>query len=104
MQIEFVNLARVLYRRSVNGSLDICLSEGGSYLAQSKIHEGLCGAHQAGDKMKWVLQRQGYYWTTIVRDCILFAKSSKECQKHGHIQNVPASELLFIVKHWPFRG
>lgn len=34
----------------------------------------------------------------------MFVKSCEECQKYGHIQNVPASELHSIVKPWPFRG
>jgi len=46
-----------------------------------------------------MLFRQGYYWSTILKDCINYAKSCEECQKHGPIQQVPASELhLGIVK------
>nr|KYP49585.1 Integrase catalytic domain-containing protein KIAA1305 family [Cajanus cajan] len=40
----------------------------------------------------------------MIKDCIEFAKSCKECQKHGPIQKVPASELHSIIKPWPFRG
>ncbi|XP_058767814.1 uncharacterized protein LOC131641523 [Vicia villosa] len=38
------------------------------------------------------------------KDCIEFAKGCQECQMHGGIQHVPASELHAIVKPWPFRG
>ena len=40
----------------------------------------------------------------MLKDCIEFAKSCQECQKHSGIQRVPASELHSIVKPWPFRG
>nr|KYP61229.1 Pro-Pol polyprotein [Cajanus cajan] len=40
----------------------------------------------------------------MVKDCIEFAKSCEECQRHGPIQKVPASELHSIIKPWPFRG
>nr|KYP61940.1 Pro-Pol polyprotein [Cajanus cajan] len=40
----------------------------------------------------------------MIKDCIEFAKSCEECQKHGPIQKVPASELHSIIKPWPFRG
>lgn len=37
-------------------------------------------------------------------DCILFARPCEQCQKHGHIQNVPANEIHSIVKPWSFWG
>jgi len=67
-------------------------------------HSGACGTHQTGDKMKWLLFRQGVYWPTMLKDCIDFAKGCQECQKHARIQCVPASELHSIIKPWPFRG
>ncbi|KAK2436930.1 protein NYNRIN [Trifolium repens] len=54
--------------------------------------------------MKWLLFRRGFYWPSILKDCIEFAKSCQECQRHAGIQHVPASELHSIVKPWPFRG
>nr|KYP61955.1 Pro-Pol polyprotein [Cajanus cajan] len=53
------------------------------------------------------IERVIYYlieWATMIKDCIEFAKSCEECQKHGPIQKVPASELHSIIKPWPFRG
>jgi len=69
----------------------------------SNTHNGACGTHQAGHKMKWLLFRQGVYWPTMLKDCIEFAKGCQECQKHDGIQRVPASELHSIIKPWPFR-
>jgi hypothetical protein len=40
----------------------------------------------------------------MLKDCIEFAKSCKGCQEHAGIQRVPASELHWIVKPWPFKG
>nr|KYP42718.1 Pro-Pol polyprotein [Cajanus cajan] len=54
--------------------------------------------------MKWILSRKGFYWPTIIKDCLEFAKSYEECQRHGPIQRVPTSELNSIIKPWPFRG
>jgi hypothetical protein len=73
-------------------------------VAISNVHGGSCGAHQASHEMKWLLFRQGVYWPTLLKDCIEFAKSCQECQKHGGIQHVPASELHSIIKPWPFKG
>ncbi|XP_020209336.1 protein NYNRIN [Cajanus cajan] len=54
--------------------------------------------------MKWSLSRKGYFWPSIFKDCIEFSKGYEECQKHGPIHRVPATELHTIVKPWPFRG
>ena len=51
-----------------------------------------------------MLFRQGYYWPTILKICINYAKSCEECQKHDPIQQVPPSELHSITKPWPFQG
>jgi hypothetical protein len=93
-----------LFKKSLEGVLLKCLSETKAYLAISNTHIGACGSHQAGDKMKWLLFRQGMYWLTMLKDFIEFAKSCQKCQLHAGIQHVPASELHSIVKPWPFRG
>src|ERR1044072_9405814 len=54
--------------------------------------------------MKWLLVRSDVYWSSMLKDCIEFAKGCQECQVHGGIQHVPASELHAIVKPWPLRG
>ena len=93
-----------LFKKTPEGVLLKCLGETESYMAVSNTHSGACRTHQAGHKMKWLLFRQGVYWTTMLKDCIEFAKGCQECQKHSGIQRVPASELHSIVKPWPFRG
>ncbi|XP_024171546.1 uncharacterized protein LOC112177487 [Rosa chinensis] len=45
-----------------------------------EAHTGICGAHQAGPKMHWLIRRHGYYWPSILKDCIAFAKRCEDCQ------------------------
>nr|XP_025640229.1 uncharacterized protein LOC112734891 [Arachis hypogaea] len=40
----------------------------------------------------------------MIKDCIDYAKAYQECQKHGSIQQIPATELHSIIKPWPFKG
>nr|KYP55434.1 Transposon Ty3-G Gag-Pol polyprotein [Cajanus cajan] len=102
--LSYLLLNNELYKKGFDGVLFKCLGKDESYIAMAEIHEGICGAHQAGKKMKWALSRKGLYWPTMIKDCIEFARSCEECQKHGPIQRVPASELHSIIKPWPFRG
>ena len=39
----------------------------------------------------------------MTKDCIEYARSCEECQRHGNLQHVPAFELYTIIKPCPFR-
>ena len=44
-----------------------------------KVHEGIYRAHKLGPKMRWLIHRYGYYWPTILVDCIAYAKGCEAC-------------------------
>lgn len=102
--LSYVLMGNELFKKAPQGVLLKCLSESKAHIALSSVHSGACGAHQVGHKMKWLLFRQGIYWSTMLKDCMEFAKGCQECQVHAGIQHVPTSELYSIVKPWPFRG
>ncbi|XP_024196774.1 uncharacterized protein LOC112200008 [Rosa chinensis] len=64
----------------------------------SEVHSGICGAHQAGPKMRWLLRRHGYFWPSILKDCIAFAKGCLDCQAHGPVQHVPNIPMQPIIQ------
>ncbi|KAM2602743.1 hypothetical protein TB1_040116 [Malus domestica] len=70
----------------------------------AEVHERICGAHQAGTKMRWLLRRYGYLWPKMERDCKDYARGCEECQRHRPLQHVPSILLNPVVKPWPFRG
>jgi hypothetical protein len=69
-----------------------------------EVHEGICGTHQSAPKMKWLLDRAGFYWPTMMADCFRYYKGCEECQRFGNVQLVPAAMLHPIIKPWPFHG
>lgn len=79
--LHCTNMGDELYKRSVEGPLLRCLGEIDAYLALAKIHEGTCGAHQAREKMKWVLRRQGVYWPLMAKDGNDYAKACEQWQR-----------------------
>ncbi|XP_025647233.1 uncharacterized protein [Arachis hypogaea] len=91
--INFVLMADELYKKGIDGSLSRCLSQDDKDIALGEVHKGICGAHQAGMKMKWVLCRNHVYWPSMIKDCIEYAKACQECQRHRSIQQISASEL-----------
>ncbi|GKV01725.1 hypothetical protein SLEP1_g14266 [Rubroshorea leprosula] len=102
--LNYVLIEDVLYRRGHDELLLRCLGPDESFQMLSDVHDGICGAHQAGIKMRWLIRRHGLFWPSVLKDCIAYAKGCKSCQIHGPLQRVPASELNSIVKPWPFRG
>jgi hypothetical protein len=69
-----------------------------------EVHEGIYDTHQSAPKMKWLLRRANFYWSTMMADCFYYYKGCEECQRFGNIQLVPTALLHPIIKPWPFRG
>ncbi|CAL8999868.1 unnamed protein product, partial [Prunus brigantina] len=81
-----------------------CLGKKEYMKVMGETHEGICGAHQGGRKMCWLIRRYGYFWPTMMKDCIDYSKGCESCQRHGPIQQAPSVPMNPVVKPWPFRG
>ncbi|CAL2239077.1 unnamed protein product [Prunus armeniaca] len=93
-----------LYRKGSDGLLLLCPSAEDIKVIMTESHKGICGTHQSGVKMRWLVQRHGYYWPTVLKNCVEYAKGCIKCQIYGPIQRVPADALHPVTKPWPFRG
>ena len=102
--VHYVIFDKELYKKGQDDLLLRCLGKHEAMLAMAEVHEGICGAHQAGVKMRWMIRRHDFYWPTILTYCIKYAKGCQACQKHGPVQHVPAVPLNPIVKPWSFKG
>ncbi|KAL0458779.1 UNVERIFIED_CONTAM: hypothetical protein Slati_0505100 [Sesamum latifolium] len=67
-----------------------------------EAHSGVCGAHQSGPKLHFRIKRMGYYWPTMVKDCIDYAKRCQACQFHANLIHQPPEPLHPTVASWPF--
>jgi hypothetical protein len=102
--LKYTYLDDDLYRRTINGVLLKCWGEEQAKVAVRKVYDGICGAHQSAYKMNWLLWRSGFYWPTMMDDCVKYQKGCKAYQRFGNIQLAPADVMNSIVKSWPFRG
>jgi hypothetical protein len=48
--------------------------------------------------MNWLLRRVGFYWPTMMDDCINYQKGCDACQRFRNIQLAPAGVMNSIVK------
>jgi hypothetical protein len=81
-----------------------CLGEEQAKVVDQEVHDGICGAHQLAYKMNWLLWRAGFYWLTMMDDCIKYQKGCEACQRFENIQLAHAGVMNSIVKPWSFRG
>jgi hypothetical protein len=67
--IKYVMLDDQLYYKTVDGVLLKCLNPEDTRVLMGEVHEGVCGAHQATHKLKWIIRRSGYFSPTMLEDC-----------------------------------
>ncbi|KAL0412260.1 UNVERIFIED_CONTAM: hypothetical protein Slati_3815700 [Sesamum latifolium] len=99
---RFIYYKGTLYRRSFEGIFLRCLSDDEKDQAIEEAHSGVCGAHQSGPKLHFRIKRMGYYWPTMVKDCIDYAKRCQACQFHANLIHQPPEPLHPTVASWPF--
>ena len=58
---SFLLLEGKLYIKGLYGLLLKCLSFPNSMEFMKQVHEGVCGAHQSGVKIQWLIRRHGYF-------------------------------------------
>ncbi|XP_059589976.1 uncharacterized protein LOC132252787 [Vitis vinifera] len=99
---RFVVCGDVLYRRSPDGLLLLCLDCASADRVMREVHAGVCGPHMGGHMLARKIMRTGYFWLTMETDCCQFVQRSQECQMHGDLIHVPPSELHALASPWPF--
>jgi hypothetical protein len=102
--LKYMSLDDDLYRRTIDGMLLKCLGEEQAKVAVWEVHDGICGAHQSAYKMNWLLLRAGFYWPTMMDDCVKYQKGCMACQRFRNTQLAPTSVMNSIMKPWLFRG
>jgi hypothetical protein len=96
--LKYVMLDNTLYRQTIDGLFLKCLGSDQSKIAIREIHEGIRGTHQSAHKVKWLLHRARFYWSTMINDCLRYYKGCESCQKFRDVQLSP------IIKPCPFHG
>ncbi|CAL9004724.1 unnamed protein product [Prunus brigantina] len=99
---RFIYYKEILYRRSFEGLFLRCLGEEDTSKAMEEAHSGICGAHQSGPKLYFQIKRMGYYWPTMVKDCMDYVKKCQACQFHANFIHQPPEPLNPTIASWPF--
>ena len=100
--MRFTLVNDILYRRSYDQLLLRCLSKEESEQAMHEVHSGSCDAHQSGPKMRLKIKHIGYYWPSMINDCLGYARKCKLCQAHGDFIHQHPNPLHPTILSWPF--
>jgi ribonuclease HI len=102
MAMEYFIDGEILYKRSFDGTLLRCLDRSEANKALYEVHGGICTVHANGHMMARQMQRAGYFWMTMEKDCIEFVRKCHKCQVYSDKINAPQLPLFNMVSPWPF--
>ena len=71
---KFTSHQGVLYRRTLDGMQLRCLNEIEATKVKEEIHEGVYGPYMNGSILAKKIMRQGFFWMTMMEDCIKFVR------------------------------
>ena len=71
---HFIYFKDTLYIHSFDRVFLRCLDNEKASKALQEAHSGICDAHQSGAKLHFQIKRMGYYWPTMVKDSMEYAK------------------------------
>ncbi|KAL0439607.1 UNVERIFIED_CONTAM: Transposon Tf2-12 polyprotein [Sesamum latifolium] len=91
--IRFIYYKGTLYKRSFEGIFLHYLSDEEKVQAMEEAHSGVCDAHQSGPKLYFRIKRMGYYWPTMVKDYMDYARRCQACQFHANLIHQPPEPL-----------
>ena len=77
---NFVLLEGELHIKGFDGLLLKLLSYPNSMEVMKQVHDGVCGTHQSGVKIRWLIRRHDYFWPTILKYYITYSKGC-QCQR-----------------------
>ena len=79
LAMDFYLDGEILYKKSSDGTLLRCFDEVEAKNALREVHEGICSTHASGHVMARKIQRVGYFWMTLEKDCIKYVRKCHKC-------------------------
>ena len=97
LAMGFLIDGEVLYKKRKDQILLRCVDSSEANRIVKEIHEVVYGTHANGHKMAGQVMRADYYWLTLERDCIQYARRCHKCQINSDKIHVPPTELHVIT-------
>ena len=95
-------IADTLYKQGKDGVLRRCIMSSEIPLILKGCHSDPAGGHFAGEITARKVLQAGYWWPTLFRDCITYARQCDACQRVGKPTDTSAMPLNPILALAPF--
>jgi hypothetical protein len=89
----FVVLQGKLYKKSISGVLQRCVTPLEEQEILKDIHAGVCGHHASSRAIAAKAFRAGFYWLTAIEDAKDIVRKCEACQRFASRPHAPAAEL-----------
>ncbi|XP_071676894.1 uncharacterized protein [Lolium perenne] len=98
----FTIINNELYKRSISGIFQRCVTADEGRKILRDIHAGDCGHHAGARSIVAKAFRHGFYWPTAHDDATAIVRACAGCQKYASQSHMPSSALKTIPLTWPF--
>jgi ribonuclease HI/dsDNA-binding SOS-regulon protein len=98
----FVVLQGKLYKKSISGVLQRCVTPQEGQEILKDIHTGVCGHHASSRIIAAKAFHAGFYWLTAIEDVKDIVRKCEACQRFASRPHAPVAELQPIPLSWPF--
>jgi ribonuclease HI len=89
----FVVLQGKLYKKSITGVLQRCVTPQEGQVILNDIHARVCGHHASSRAIAAKAFRVGFYWLTVIEDTKDIVQKCEACQRFASRPHAPAAEL-----------
>jgi hypothetical protein len=91
-----------LYKKSITGVLQWCVTPQEGQEILNNIHAGICGHHASSRAIAAKAFHVGFYWLTAIEDAKDIVRKCEACECFISRPHAPAAELQPIPLSWPF--
>lgn len=91
-----------LYKMGRSSPILRCVTEEEVGLIMKKVDEGVCGSHIGGRSLYRRILRVGYYWSSMLQDCVRFVNHCEKCLIYAPFTHSSTELLHLVISPWPF--
>ena len=91
-----------LYRHSLSSPLLRCVTNEATPYIMREIHKDICGNHTGGQALAHKALQQSYYWPTMKKDTVEFARRCDKCQRFSSYTKSHPETLNSMISQWLF--
>jgi hypothetical protein len=99
---NYLILDDTLYQRGVDCILHQCLTHEEVVIMLNNCHIGACGGHLSGLVTAQNILRVGYFWPTLIKDCIESVKKCHLCQIFSRKMRAHPTPMFPVIIVSPF--